>query len=210
MAHILVIPFPAQGKVNPYIVLSRKIVKHGFKITFVNTDFNHNRVVGALDSLMDSNISLVSIPDGFGPEDDRNELGKLCEAMLRTMPEKLEELINYINASNGDDKISCIVADAAGMGWAIEVGIKMGIKRAFFWPGTAASLALQFSIPRLLDDGIINSDGKIIVILFDLYVSLNMYAFILFYFMIMHMFFQMRCLGLSTGWSGSDLCPTQN
>lgn len=159
MAHILVIPFPAQGHVNPLMLLSRKIVKHGFKITFVNTDFNHNRVVGALDSLMDSNISLVSIPDGLGPEDDRNELGKLCEAMLRTMPEKLEELINYINASNGDDKISCIVADAAGMGWAIEVGIKMGIKRAFFWPGTAASLALQFSIPRLLDDGIINSDG---------------------------------------------------
>ncbi|KAL0014735.1 hypothetical protein SO802_001804 [Lithocarpus litseifolius] len=160
MAHILVLPFPAQGHVNPLILLSRKKVKHGFKITFVNTDFNHNRVVGALDSLMDSNISLVSIPDGLGPEDDRNELGKLCEAMLRTMLEKLEELINYINASNGNDKIiSCIVADAAGMGWAIEVGIKMGIKRAFFRPGTAASLALQVSIPRLIDDGIINSDG---------------------------------------------------
>nr|POF22731.1 udp-glycosyltransferase 83a1 [Quercus suber] len=60
---------------------------------------------------MDSNISLVSIPDGLGPEDDRNELGKLCESMLHTMPKKLEELINYINASNGDDKISCIVTD---------------------------------------------------------------------------------------------------
>ena len=180
MAHILVIPFPAQGHVNPLMLLSRKIVKHGFKITFVNTDFNHNRVVGALDSLMDSNISLVSIPDGLGPEDDRNELGKLCEAMLHTMPEKLEELINYINASNGDDKISCIVADAGGMGWAIEVGIKMGIKRAFFWPATAASLALQVSIPRLIDDGIIKSDGKIIVILFDLCISLYMYAFVFF------------------------------
>jgi hypothetical protein len=51
----------------------------------------------------------VSIPDGLGPEDERNERDKLCEAILLTMPEKLEELIININNSNGDDdKISCI------------------------------------------------------------------------------------------------------
>ena len=70
----------------------------------------------------------MSIPDGLGPEDDRNEIGKLCEAILLTMPEKLEELIININNSNGDDdKISCIVADA-GMGWALEVLIRWELK----------------------------------------------------------------------------------
>ncbi|KAL0014737.1 hypothetical protein SO802_001806 [Lithocarpus litseifolius] len=154
-AHVLVIPFPAQGHVNPMMLLSRKLVKYGFKINFV---IIHERVEGALDSLVDSNINLVSIPDGLGAEDDRNDLGKLCETILHTMPEKLEELINNINASNGDHKISCIVADA-GMGWAIEVGNKMGIKGAVFWSAAAASLALQVSIPSLIDDGIIDSDG---------------------------------------------------
>ena len=175
-AHVLVIPFPAQGHVNPMMLLSRKLVKYGFKITFVNTEIIHKRVEGALDSLVDSNINLVSIPDGLGAEDDRNDLGKLCETMLHTMPEKLEELINNINASNGDDKISCIVADA-GMGWAIEVGNKMGIKGAVFWFAAAASLALQVSIPSLIDDGIIDSDGKIID-LFHLYIRLYIYIYI--------------------------------
>lgn len=158
-SHVLVLPFPAQGHVNPLMLFSRKLVKHGFKITFVNTDIVHKRVVGALDSLMDSKINMVSIPDGLGPEDDRNELGKLCEAILLTMPEKLEELIININNSNGDDdKISCIVADA-GMGWALEAANKMGIKGVIYWSPSTALLALQLSIPRLIDDGIINCDG---------------------------------------------------
>ena len=49
----------------------------------------------------------------------------------------------------------------------------MGIKGAIFWPTAATSLALLVSIPSLIDDGIIDSNGKIIAILFDLYISLN-------------------------------------
>uniref|UniRef100_A0A2N9FGH8 Glycosyltransferase N-terminal domain-containing protein n=1 Tax=Fagus sylvatica TaxID=28930 RepID=A0A2N9FGH8_FAGSY len=126
-SHVLVLPFPAQGHVNPLMLFSRKLVKHGFKITFVNTDIVHKRVVGALDSLMDSKINMVSIPDGLGPEDDRNEIGKL-------------------------------LADA-GMGWALEAANKMGIKGVIYWSPSTASLALQLSIPRLIDDGIINCEG---------------------------------------------------
>ena len=68
----------------------------------MNTEIIHERVVGALDSLVDSNINLVSILDGLGAEDDQNDLCKLCETILHTMLEKLEELIDNINASNGD------------------------------------------------------------------------------------------------------------
>ena len=70
------------------------------------------------------------------------------------------------------------------MGWAIEVGIKMGIKGAIFWPTAATSLALLVSIPSLIDDGIIDSNGKIIAILFDLYISLNI---------CMHVYFLLSC-----------------
>ncbi|XP_028080788.1 UDP-glycosyltransferase 83A1-like [Camellia sinensis] len=36
---------------------------------------------------------------------------------------------------------------------------EMGIRRAAFWPAVAAVLALEFSIPELLGDGIINNNG---------------------------------------------------
>ncbi|GKF47564.1 hypothetical protein Tco_0137366, partial [Tanacetum coccineum] len=42
---------------------------------------------------------MVSIPDGMGPLDDRNDLGKLNETMSRVMPGKLEALIDGINRS---------------------------------------------------------------------------------------------------------------
>lgn len=38
-------------------------------------------------------INLVSIPDGMEAWENRNDLGKLCEAILSVMPGKLEELI---------------------------------------------------------------------------------------------------------------------
>ncbi|THG20313.1 hypothetical protein TEA_029448 [Camellia sinensis var. sinensis] len=84
-------------------------------------------------------------------------MGKLTQANLRVMPLKLEELIQKINGSD-NDKITCIIADEF-LGWALEVAEKMQIKRAAFWPAAAATLAVGFRIPQLLDDGIIKNDG---------------------------------------------------
>ncbi|KAA8547920.1 hypothetical protein F0562_004349 [Nyssa sinensis] len=110
--HVLAIPYPAQGHVIPLMELAQCLVKHSFKVTFVNTEFNHKRVMNALsdkDSVGDQ-IHLVSIPDGLEPWEDRNDLGKLSEAIFQVMPGKLEELIEKINGS-GSDNISCIIAD---------------------------------------------------------------------------------------------------
>lgn len=82
--HILVIPYPAQGHVIPLMELSRSLTKHGFKITFVNTDFNHKRVVDAFPNKVDGEgrpIHLVSIPDGMELGEDRNDLGKLTDGI---------------------------------------------------------------------------------------------------------------------------------
>ncbi|EEF36311.1 UDP-glycosyltransferase 83A1 [Ricinus communis] len=163
-SHVIVIPYPAQGNVNPLMHLSQRIASLGFKVTFIHTDFNHKRVVSAMAEIngdpLGSTVNLVSIPDGMGPEGDRNDLGKLCEAILSTMPKKLEELIQNINKTNegDDDAINCIIADGH-VGWAREVAEKMGIKLAVVWPASAASFSLGANIPKLIDDGCINADG---------------------------------------------------
>jgi len=165
IGHVLVLPFPAQGHVNSLMRFSRQMAKHGLKITFVNTEYIHKRVVSSMPEegrLMDSDINLVSIPDGLDSDDERNDMGKAMEALLRTVPARLEELIEGINASNGTDdinNITCILTDGA-MGWAVEVADKMGIRGAIFWSTAAASSALLMSVPRLIDDGILNGDGK--------------------------------------------------
>ncbi|KAG2710990.1 hypothetical protein I3760_04G056600 [Carya illinoinensis] len=160
--HVLVLPYPAQGHVNPLMNFSREIAKHGSKITFVSTEFCHMQMISAMapgkDSLLGSEIKLVSISDGLCPEDDKNDFGKLAVSILATMPTRLEELIRCINASDENGKISCIIADL-NMGWAMEVANKMGIRGAILWPASAACIALITRIPNLIDDGFIDSNG---------------------------------------------------
>ncbi|KHN48820.1 UDP-glycosyltransferase 83A1 [Glycine soja] len=139
---------------------SQKLVEHGCKITFVNTDFTHKRVMNSMakqESHDESPMKLVSIPDGLGPDDDRSDVGELSVSILSTMPAMLERLIEDIHL-NGGNKITCIVADVI-MGWALEVGSKLGIKGVLFWTASATMFALQYNIPTLIQDGIIDSDG---------------------------------------------------
>ena len=158
--HILAIPYPFQGHVLPLMQLSLKLVEHGFKVTFVNTEAVHKRVVRALseEDNVEELINLVSVPDGMEPGEDRNDIAKLTQAMFRVMPGELEQLVRDINRAD-DDKITCIIADET-MGWALEFADRFKIKRAAFWPASAALLALKLSIPKLIQDGFVDNDGK--------------------------------------------------
>jgi hypothetical protein len=112
----------------------------------------------AMKDKIGNQIHLVSIPDGLETLEDRKKPGKLSEAVLKVLPEKLEELIEQINGSNGEE-ITCILADQS-IGWALEIAQKKGIRRAAFCPAAAALLVLGFSIPKLIEDGIIADDGE--------------------------------------------------
>lgn len=157
--HIVAIPYPAQGHVIPLMELSQSLANHGIKVSFVNTEYNHKRIVKALAG--ESLIDLVSLPDGLEPWEDKSELEQLSEAMKWIMPEKLEELIEKINGGEGEN-VTCVMADHH-IFWALEVAEKMNIKAVAFWPAATASLALVLSVPKYIDEGIVDNDGKISV-----------------------------------------------
>lgn len=158
--HVIAVPYPAQGHVIPTMEIALCLVKHGVRVTVVNTVFIHNRIMQSLSNTYDvpEEINLVSVPDGLEACEDRNDLGKLTESIFQVMPGKLEALIDNINGSR-EDKITCVIADES-MGWALDVAEKMGIRGIAFWPACAALLALQFNFSKLIDDGIIDSTGK--------------------------------------------------
>lgn len=156
--HVLAIPLPAQGHVIPMMELAKKLARHGFKVTVVNTEFIHSVVMNAStknEDEDDEGILRVSIPDGLEFGDTRTDFGRLSEAMQRVMPGKLEELIEKMN--DDDMKIDCVFADNC-MSWALGVAKKMGIKGVAFCPAPVTSLALFSTIPKLINDGIINSN----------------------------------------------------
>jgi len=160
--HLLLIPYPSVGHVNPLMQFSHVLAKHGCNITFLNTDFNHklpNAAGAGLDNPKGPQINFVTLPDGLGPEEDRNDPKKVIFSIKTHMPHMLPKLIQDINALHGNNKITCIVA-TVNMGWALEVGHKLGIKGALLWPASATSLATCDCIPKLIHDGILDSDGN--------------------------------------------------
>ncbi|KAI9078980.1 hypothetical protein K1719_039129 [Acacia pycnantha] len=58
-------------------------------------------------------FKLVSIPEGMGPEDDKNDIPKLCLAMLSTMYPEFQKLLEENIVQGGDDRITCVVVDVA-------------------------------------------------------------------------------------------------
>ncbi|KAK8693349.1 hypothetical protein V6N13_070934 [Hibiscus sabdariffa] len=157
--HVLVVPYPAQGHVIPFMELSRHLVKQGIKISFVNTEFNHKRVIHAFGKNVDDSglLQLVSVPDGLEDGEDRNQLGKLTESLCRVMPRQLNDLIHKVNASD-DDKISCVLADI-NLGLALDVAAELGIPTVAFWPASMFQLVLNLSIPRHIDERLIDENG---------------------------------------------------
>lgn len=157
--HVLVIPYPAQGHVIPLMELSRSLSGRGLRITFVNTEHNHNRIVGSGEGPGDGRrINFVSVSDGLESPEDRKKPGKLSEAVLTVLPETVAELVDQIHRS---DRIVCVVADQS-LGWALEIAREKGLRCAAFCPAAAAVLVQALNAPRMIEDGIIGVNGEIL------------------------------------------------
>lgn len=167
ITHFLAIPYPILGHMNPLLQFSQVLANYGCKITFLTSDENYNKLKSTTEGkIMESHIKLVSLPDGVDPEDDRKDQPKVILTTRTTMRDKLPKLIEEVNAMDSDNKISCIIV-TKNMGWALEVGHRLGIKGALFWPASATSLASFNCIQRLVDEGVIDSQsGKKYFLLF--------------------------------------------
>jgi hypothetical protein len=162
--HAVVIPYPAQGHVIPLLEVAHALADRGFAVTFVNTEFNHARVVAAGAGLEDGGrIRFVAVPDGMAPGEDRNQLVRLTMLMEEFMAPQVEELILASSVGGGaaGEKITCMVTDYNVGSWALEVARRTGIRSAAVWPASAAVMATLLSFDKLIEDKIIDAeDGK--------------------------------------------------
>uniref|UniRef100_A0A0D9VZ73 UDP-glycosyltransferases domain-containing protein n=1 Tax=Leersia perrieri TaxID=77586 RepID=A0A0D9VZ73_9ORYZ len=153
--HVMVLPFPAQGHVIPLMELSHRLVDQGFKIDFVNTEFNHNRVLKALaeTGTIPDGIQMLSIPDGLGPADNHMDIGKLVQVLPAAMFSPLENMIR-------SKKIKWVIADVS-MSWALELATTVGVRIALFSTYSAAAFALRRSLPKLIEDDFLDETGNV-------------------------------------------------
>jgi hypothetical protein len=162
--HAIVVPFPVQGHINPMMILAQNLASHGFIVTFINSEYNHNRIHGRAKSIEEEDtvaggmIRLRIIPDGLPEEDTRTNFARLASATEKTMGPLLHKLIHEINESE-EHKVTCLIADFFAS-WALDVAQQCQINaRAAFWPGLIATYAIIHHMPSLISGGTIASDG---------------------------------------------------
>lgn len=162
--HAIVVPFPVQGHINPMMILAQNLASHGFIVTFINSEYNHNRIHGRAKSIEEEDtvaggmIRLRVIPDGLPEEDTRTNFARLASATEKTMGPLLHKLIHENNESE-EHKVTCLIADFFAS-WALDVAQQCQINaRAAFWPGLIATYAIIHHMPSLISGGTIPSDG---------------------------------------------------
>ncbi|RLN42072.1 UDP-glycosyltransferase 83A1-like [Panicum miliaceum] len=161
--HALLLPYPAQGHVIPFMELAHRLLDRGFAVTFVNTEFNHRRVVEAAPAAEGGRrLRLVGVPDGMDDGEDRDNLVRLNGTMQEAMPPWLEALLDGGEESAGGEgglgRVTCVVVDVT-MSWALDAAKRRGLPTAALWAASAAVLAVIVGAKNLICDGVNDDDG---------------------------------------------------
>ncbi|KAI9081231.1 hypothetical protein K1719_036803 [Acacia pycnantha] len=161
--HAVCIPYPAQGHINPMLKLAKLLHFHGgFHITFVNTEFNHRRLLKSRgsDSLNGlSSFRFETIPDGFPNSGDATitdatqDIPSLCESTRRTCLAPFTDLIKKLNNSPHVPPVTCIVSDGV-MSFTVDAAKQLGIPDVLFWTTSACGFICYVHYRQLIDKGL--------------------------------------------------------
>ncbi|CAL1382357.1 unnamed protein product [Linum trigynum] len=159
--HAVCIAFPAQSHIKATLKLAKLLHNRGFHITFVNTEFNHNRFLNAkgphaLDGLPD--FKFATIPDGLPTSnlDSTQDITSLCNSVRHFMIAPFRELVARLSDTNslskGNPPVSCVVADSSP--FAIDVALEFSLPSLSYWSLAACGFMGCGQFRTLCDAGI--------------------------------------------------------
>ncbi|XXG55345.1 hypothetical protein AAC387_Pa03g3040 [Persea americana] len=156
--HVVCIPFPTQGHINPMMQIAILLHKRGFLISFVNTDYSHQRLVrsGGLDSLecMDG-FRFMTISDGLSPSSGAvlEEPKVFLDAMKENCVASFRKLLRELHHSPDGHRVTCIVSDSF-MTFTLKVAEEVGIPEMIFCPMGACGFMVIAQYGELMRRGL--------------------------------------------------------
>ncbi|KAF3953561.1 hypothetical protein CMV_021009 [Castanea mollissima] len=168
--HAVCVPFPAQGHVTPMMRLAKLLHSRGFHITFVNTEFNHRRLIRSkgLDYIKGlPDFQFETIPDGLPPSDRdaTQHVPSLMDATRKNCLGPFKELVLKLNSSSEVPLVTCIVSDGI-MSFTIKAGEELGIPEVQFWTASACGFMGYLNFTELIKRGILPFKGTLSSFLF--------------------------------------------
>ncbi|XP_077225132.1 UDP-glycosyltransferase 74F2-like [Tasmannia lanceolata] len=138
--HVLLVPYPAQGHINPLLQFAKRLASKGIKVTLANTIY--------LTKSMKAETGIVTVEtisdgydDGGFESSESNEAyhERLIEFGTRT----LTELIEKKNSSNFP--FSCVIYDAF-LPWALEVAKRLNLPGGAFFTQLCAVNVILYHV----------------------------------------------------------------
>ncbi|XP_059655995.1 UDP-glycosyltransferase 74B1-like [Cornus florida] len=127
--HVVVLPYPSQGHINPLLQFAKRLASNGVKATLATTHYT-------VKSIWAPNVEVVPISDGFdegGFAQAGNE-DVYLKSFRANGSRTLSELIQrYKNSSS---PVNCVVYDSF-FPWALDVARQHGIYGASFFTNSA-------------------------------------------------------------------------
>ncbi|KAJ1278979.1 hypothetical protein BS78_04G119700 [Paspalum vaginatum] len=155
--HVVVVPYPGSGNINPALQIAKLLHHHGAYVTFVNTEHNHRRVQGTGGASAvrgRDGFRFEAIPDGLSEADrGKQDYGRgLAVSTSTRCAAPLRDLIVRLNSTPGVPAVTCVLPTML-MSFALVVARELGIPTMSFWTGSAAALMTHMRLRELQDKG---------------------------------------------------------
>ncbi|VVA39337.1 Hypothetical predicted protein [Prunus dulcis] len=157
--HVVCMPFPVQSHMKAMLQLAKLLHHRGVHVTFVNTEFNHKRLLKSLGpNSLDGvpSFRFETIPDGLqsSDEDTQQDMLLLGESIKKNFLAPFRDLITKLNHTAGDPSVTHIISD----GWmtlfplaaAEELGIPV-MKFFFTWVFADESCLTNGFLDKVID-----------------------------------------------------------
>lgn len=140
--------------------LAKILHSKGFCITFVNTEFNHCRLLksrgpSALDGLAD--FRFAAIPDGLPPSDKdaTQDIPSLCYSIMITC---LLHFRRHLSMLEGF-LLTCVISDGI-MSFTLDAAKELGIPEVLLWTTSACGFMSYLHYRHLIERGIVPLKGN--------------------------------------------------
>ncbi|KAG5226437.1 UDP-glycosyltransferase 74E [Salix suchowensis] len=136
--HVVVIPYPVQGHMNPMIQFSKLLAAKGLHVTLVI--FSSKTLLTDHASL--GSVKVVAISDSY--DRGSSSISDYLQQFQATVTQKLPRLVVELGISSGHP-VSCLVYDSF-MPWVLEIARKLGLTGASFFTQSCAVNSVYYQI----------------------------------------------------------------
>ncbi|XP_022967170.1 7-deoxyloganetin glucosyltransferase-like [Cucurbita maxima] len=152
--HAICIPYPAQGHLTPMLNLAKLLHQKGFHITFINTEYNHRRLLesrgsNAVHGLLDFQFKTISDGLPYSHANTTQHIPTLWDSITKNCLAPLCDLISIANPP-----VTCLVTDAV-MFFTVSAANKFNIPYALFFTTSACGYFGYLQYSKLVKHGLI-------------------------------------------------------